>query len=1708
MGSCDNLDQKLGVLGVNAGKYVPGKKSVSDLSDIQKLIDIYICDNNYKNDPNYKQTVIKIFARYVERLNNEKNYSALGQIMSALGGGAPSTPSNITDLAKIVGVTSIDQILAGPPINMTPGDIAYMKAEIYKNTGNYTGAIMQYKAALAGTPGPYFNYINYAKINLVYCKIKTGDHSSAVGAEFRDAMGLIGSTGINAADFYRGVLTDIAKGYAGSESVESLKTALDLFKFLNGESSTCPLPDFAVAVNPAAPGKYSEAVAGLMLKVGKYTRDKKMLEDAQKYCLAAGILGGTLQGVLWEKINLEAKDSPDSLPDRLQLAYMMKLSLDGAAGVGKEPWASANVVKKDQLLAAKLVSADQLKDRMDLAYLLDSIATISKKNSKTAEYDPEIYKKAATAEYAAGENLALNAIAKQPKSATNYLRLAMIYEKIGDASADTNPTDCLKYMNRAGYIYQMVLNGDVSFSADDMETVKKMLQSNAAATQKSLPDNSKEKYLVMLRYASVILRVKLTMSTSQNAQEIIDIHGKLMGKYDLISSKLTDADSVAAISAGKMEADRVLAMSLIKLKQIDRAIEIFKKNIVSLLSGSAPNYNAALGNISTLAWAYDLKAADSKDASNYQRSAALFNALLYGKPTDIADLKPVVDAIVAKQKELIEPGNLGAAKISLGQLHLAYGKALINCGKLDDAYGEFQLAIDAFKTDASPAGQARTLEALYQLLALRTKKLMDEGKYGEALALIEKENLSVYDAQVATAIQSGTPEEMFSSVRTLAWIYGMKGNIQDKLLGEGAGKESYLKAIALFKTILSNTRTSDPAFLTSMSSSREDLLLSMAGYLQSAGVNDASITAESLKYYGEALKTLAATDPRRVNANLGKAEVLLKLHQLDPSIVKEDAGSALAAAFTDIKLMKFDSDTTNRTAFRFIRALNWLFSETAESKKAVDKSYYPGKLYPEQCAILVITRALLKNDDAEKAGGRWTEINKSAATAFSGLKIDPVWIKNVIMAGGTPGIPSKLLSPKVLSASGVDLWSIRFEYIGNLLSAELYSEAVDEYNLAVEQIAKQKEFGGKELEFLTNIHSAIGDIYCFKIGRFEEARQAYDKAVIAIAAAIAKQAKQPAPTAIDAAFTFINGNLNLISVNGGKELLAIYLRMLNGYGKIYLENGDADKAIASHKKVVEILTAASLPSGIAADPRSLATLTSAYLSLADIYSYKLNNDGEALRYYNLARTTAEKLPDKSLSDRNVAQAYAGIGDIYRLRKFDYKSAIEQYDKAIKLLEAKASLGNEDKKLLYQLYANKAISLAQEGDFKGAGALIRSARDKIGQLNTEFDPDLQKTKDRIENSMVLINQKNLSALSSVWFRGAYVVDTYEGSGGKTRASGFVPMASAEFQLTNGFSLKLDYMAGLEREFTFKTAGLMDPATRLKIDRPHTASLRMRYNYEGDSYNFRASPSFLVNAAKYTVNAYSWNNDFSSYYGVTPNSSTFYSTYLALSLGMDYKLPLSERGLMMFGFDLDSSVRLAGNSSPLTAAGKQDINEFPQLTDAERNSFKDGSGKLDTAKANAAEAQKKKDNQQNLDDSTSYRLQDRFSFAFNPYLRYIYRFNLGDSIVNTSFALGAGVEFNPQAITVNGLWPLDRTRSYWRGYGSGAADVSFFFGNEKRWNVPFSFSGKLGNMMYVQGDAGIGYYGDGWGLKGVLGISHFDDRLGSQNTTATLGLGGFF
>jgi hypothetical protein len=190
------------------------------------------------------------------------------------------------------------------------------------------------------------------------------------------------------------------------------------------------------------------------------------------------------------------------------------------------------------------------------------------------------------------------------------------------------------------------------------------------------------------------------------------------------------------------------------------------------------------------------------------------------------------------------------------------------------------------------------------------------------------------------------------------------------------------------------------------------------------------------------------------------------------------------------------------------------------------------------------------------------------------------------------------------------------------------------------------------------------------------------------------------------------------------------------------------------------------------------------------------------------------------------------------------------------------------------------------------------------------------------------------------------------------------------------------------------------------------------------------------------------------GYTLNKSTtgenkrFHSEYLGITSGLDYKHMINDKLLLMPGFDATASIRLIGSGSPL-----------------------------------------------NANDADSYGI-ERLSLGLNPHVL----LNRGKNTIS----FGGGLEYVPLDITVNGLWPLDKGKGFWRYYVSAGLNAALRLGKGKRWSMPLQFNGKFGNMFYVQGAAGIEYAGDGWALRGMFDVAHFSDNIRSENTTYTLNL----
>ncbi|MFH1617256.1 MAG: hypothetical protein ABIB65_01625, partial [Candidatus Margulisiibacteriota bacterium] len=530
----------------------------------------------------------------------------------------------------------------------------------------------------------------------------------------------------------------------------------------------------------------------------------------------------------------------------------------------------------------------------------------------------------------------------------------------------------------------------------------------------------------------------------------------------------------------------------------------------------------------------------------------------------------------------------------------------------DPGYKNLQKAEESMKaaeteykklgSTAGKIGKLKLLLARADLAATQARLLLRDGEFSRAFDKVGAEIEKVKSC-ICTLLDENAPNSAFKGLRLLSWLIGMQGGSYEKLHGEGTARKYFLEAAVLQSAILgktsayeagidNNTRAvlgklrahngmfADPDFLELSDLTKAHLLLDMANILKAASITPgAAGFSESVETLKEAVKTFRETEKEagkvkagsllsylagniKNGAILGIAESQVTYGQMleeKRSEYENAEKSYLQALKTAGKVVEafiqyngsnggIQNFEAAKLGLQIYKTLIWVTNSLGGVREELSRDYF--EIRPEFKIALILNRGLLK---ANHVTSEWAEIREEAIEAAKkGDVLDiqlPLDKLMDIVRKNSSGGETIFIHPEMLFATDSNMWMMRFGYIGNLIGARVYGEAIREYELTLKELT---EPGIRENEFLADIHSAIADLFCYQVRAFDRARELYTKAAKSL---LIFSTRQQLPEGLKGAkLEAVLEELEKCCKDMPAKALNIFCRIKFGLAKLELEN--------------------------------------------------------------------------------------------------------------------------------------------------------------------------------------------------------------------------------------------------------------------------------------------------------------------------------------------------------------------------------------------------------------------------------------------------------------------------------------------------------------------------------------------------------------------------
>ena len=814
----------------------------------------------------------------------------------------------------------------------------------------------------------------------------------------------------------------------------------------------------------------------------------------------------------------------------------------------------------------------------------------------------------------------------------------------------------------------------------------------------------------------------------------------------------------------------------------ENSVKLLEKNI-STLHGLLPTIGDRILKhrvISALAWAYSVKG-DIEERlynweaarENYLKAGTFYQILLSSKVNAIADTNPVLRAtlehLVQSKAGLLKEEILkeaGTSKLllrfNLAQLLKAVGKKkekfLEEKERLSEkekeilekqeemlkkAISEYNGIISSYERipENNPLSKQARVRRREEAVIGRTEaeillaRVYDQKKEVEEARNVAKTLIQDLPNIVETSLKGGMPPRIVLKwIFTLSWAYGTRGGLEEEIEGPGMGREYFLKAALLYKTLLDGqeaTATKEwKALLEGVDYSDMKEILKSIGQLRDALLNEELLEeaessipkfhltlAELLKAAGSDTESLISLKPQdeaqeeykkalnlykpapeskfymRELTEIGEAKVGLAESLIVEGKIREENNEFDLAKKCYHKALKlYDvvmSDNHDaKLNLRAVRSLAWAFGsiDGLEETRLLEET---GEVKCEGYYIIsaVIYETLKDGKSSLEGSKEWGDICGRAEDMLKKAQEDynvnfkdekdEINFENILSV-----IKDKrrsMLNPVVLDELDLSRLIIEFDYILNLIAAKRYDQGREAFKEVSKKFGLDKEATLSIREEILRVATliAIADVYCWKEGKYGKAQEYYLEALKHVEKKELAKFSQIGYSIISAHF---------------------------GLAHIYAKRRKFEESEEEYRKIISFIESKKEKKELRNKDKML--LAKAYIGIADLYNYFLKDAKAAMEAYDVAMDYAEAYPLKKGEAKLKALIWLGKGDVHRLIKaistfktenheHEYEEAMKWYKKAS---EAIASVNDQDGAKIKAGIA-AAVAAAFRGDWK-------------------------------------------------------------------------------------------------------------------------------------------------------------------------------------------------------------------------------------------------------------------------------------------------------------------------------------------------------------------------------------------------------------------------
>ncbi|MBU0687709.1 MAG: hypothetical protein KKB81_07720 [Candidatus Margulisbacteria bacterium] len=809
-----------------------------------------------------------------------------------------------------------------------------------------------------------------------------------------------------------------------------------------------------------------------------------------------------------------------------------------------------------------------------------------------------------------------------------------------------------------------------------------------------------------------------------------------------------------------------------------------------------------------------------------------------------------LDALL-QNTQLLDPANLKEANMYREEIRLSLAEMYRAAGDRDrvllqNATSSYVLAA----TSPHSAEHANTIKAqrlhaigelgIVEAGLLSAKCLERDGHYQDALNEISQlvprteAALQILLNQAATSPQAG--REIYRALSTLAWAYGARGGLEERISGDGAGRQSFGKAASIYAAMIGESLTGVPGLTSEMQQilassdlhhelgeTPAKLYLNYADLLRASaklgeGTFDFARLTQAHDMYNEA-ETQAVAETKFVRSQklifdtllISWAEIKMMQasyraeHATNPNTMRKiyyhalrEYQTALLDVSQNFRGMSIpEAGLTLDQAklyLRSARTISWALSGIAG---LMENDYANGfaEAVSEGGTPLAVT------DYQRLSAEDFADASAAINLALLGEEADAELAEaaNRIINGGDAGALNQILSAReqitnqyVLEEIGLTIPEIHLSVVEALIAGHRFVLAEDRLALTKKAIKEDKSDGRygilKASELIAQVHFKRGNLYCWhafpgllKQPRIQKARKSYE----AGRAAVRRQNSSPS---------------SIYDQNA-----ALKIRDLEAQAAIahcFYEERRYRKAIETYQQLrAELMQKL----GIEGVPANEWSFTPAQVTMAERLARTFDAEITILTWakggagYKFPVKRVERDIDTALTTRafvlngipaehkrTAAAMMEVLGDVmsmdfrtFRKREFsrgDHNTDLAAYNELADRLNPFINL--QVPKVMSRIYGAQAYILMEKRNWNEAEVLYaRQARDAWGSLIPWYDPDRNSIIKGFEKGRMNVLREKLRSNPSVAVTVGHIEGRYEGNpqiGTEVEVSGRAPV----------------------------------------------------------------------------------------------------------------------------------------------------------------------------------------------------------------------------------------------------------------------------------------------------------------------------------------------